>query len=74
MASPHATPIRFVDRAHVLMSGGSVVRATSHPERVHARADGEHACVFRSVQKNDLDDSAKEELRKAAGDRVKLQL
>ena len=36
MTSTHATPIRFTDQAHILLSDGWVVRAASHPE--HARA------------------------------------
>ena len=32
---PPATPVRFMDRAHILMSDGWVVRAASHPEHMH---------------------------------------
>ncbi len=39
MPSPHATPIRFVDRAHILMSDGWVVRAASHPEHMRVLTD-----------------------------------
>ena len=34
MTMPPATPVRFMDRAHILLSDGWVVRAASHPEHV----------------------------------------
>ena len=36
MPSSCATPVRFVDRAHILISDGWVVRATSHPAWLRA--------------------------------------
>lgn len=75
MTSPRATPLRFVDRAHVLMSDGWVVRAASLPLSVHALTPNCRArCPRRSVQHNELDDDAKGLLREAAGTRIKLRL
>ena len=36
MAFTHATPIRYVDHAHIPMSDSWVVRTASHPEHVRA--------------------------------------
>ena len=69
-------PVRFVDKAHVLMSDGWVVRGVclhvcvcSLPHHLTHAPSWCH-----SLQANRLDDSAKQQLQEAAGGRVTLRL